>query len=316
MYVSLQSHPDYAHLATPALTGQPFALTGGLLARLRESNGFDAPFGAVPSAPVVLALRGASLERVWRWRRAGRRGPRPALVQTGTPILVTDHIDHERPRCVIAVWAADGTLTAFQGSTVAHMDWLKKQWTAGPSKRVACTLATGRYRYTVRTHRSADGDIPRALTQHDKLPIYRTYTEGSPTQTFGIQGRPARAFGVAEWHAAHTNIHAARTQSAQQLDTFASAGCLTVPGTVRSEPWLTFLACASGPDGALREVILLTGAEALAAADQTVTLPRLARAGSSEARVKELQTHLNLDADGDFGPNTFQAWVRSGPVIG
>ena len=311
MYVPLHSHPDYAHVASPELTGQPFALDAGLLARLRTSNGFDTPLaGVTPSAPVVLALRGASLEGVWRWRRNGRRGMRPSGVQTGTPILVTDHIDHERPRCVIAVWATDGTLMAFQGSTVAHVDWLKAQWTASrrrPVKRVACTLATGRYRYTVGTHRGRDGDIPHALTQHDKLPVYRSHIQGaSPSRTL-LNG--------SQWHAAHTNLHAGRTDAGEQLDTFSSAGCLTVPGKVGLEPWLTFVARASGSDGAMREVIVLTGAEALAAADQTTPLPRLARPGSSVERVKALQTRLGLTVDGDFGAKTFKAWVRHGPLV-
>lgn len=311
MYVPLHTHPDYAHLDAPTLTGQPFALDAAVLARLRSANGFDVPLPgrALPEAPVLLALRGASLEGVWRWRRSGRRGPRPALIETGAPVLVTDHIDHERPRCVIAVWGADGELTAFQGSTVAHISWLKKQWAArrDPRRRIACTLATGRFRYTVRTHGSQDGDIPHALTQHDRLPVYRTRVRGaSPTRTLP---------GVAEWHAAHTNIHAARTAADEHLDTFASAGCMTVPGTRSDGPWQTFVARASGADGVQREVIVLTGAEALQAADGTRALPRLARAGSSKAHVEALQARHGLHVDGDFGPKTFRAWVRHGPVI-
>ena len=293
------------------LLGQPFALDADLLDRLRASNGFDGPLsGPVPDAPVVLALRGASLEGVWRWRVGGRRGPRPALSARGAPVLVTDHIDHERPRCVIAVWGTDGTLTAFQGSTVAHISWLRAQWRAsrrGGRARVACTLATGRYRSVVGTHRGQAGDIPHALTVRTRVPVYRSRVNGaSPTRTL---------LGVADWHAAHTNVHAGRTADAALIDTFESAGCLTVPGTARSGPWLAFVEAASGPDGAAREVIVLTGAEALHAADRTRALPRLARPGSSVARVKALQERLELTADGDFGPQTFRAWVRHGPVI-
>lgn len=310
MNVPLRWHPDYAHLPdSERLMGQLFALDADLLERLRVSNGFDVPLPdpAIPAAPVVLALRGASLEGVWRWRADGRRGARPALVQRGTPLLVTDHIDHERPRCVLAVFDAGGGVTAFQGSTVAHIDWLRAQWREsrrGSHKRVACTLATGRYAYTVGTHNT---DIPHALTQHDPLPVYRSRVNGaSPSRTL-LQG--------SEWHAAHTNVHASRAEDPALLDAFASAGCLTVPGTPRGGPWLEFVQIASGADGVKREVILLTGAEALNAADRTRALPRLARAGSSQARVEALQAKLGLTVDGIFGEKTFEAWVGHGPVI-
>lgn len=285
MHVDLSRHPDYAHLEAIPPDGAPFTVDAAVIARLRGLNAFDLPARSA-QRPVVLALRGASLPR------------RADLMSEGAAIdLVVDRIDHETPRCVICVLKG-ARLTAFQGSTVPHVDHLSVQWAQGG--RQACLLPTGRYVCEIGTHRGGEAPIPGALLFNSEVLVYRSNT---PDEAHEI-GRL-----TPDWLDPDTNIHAARTDGGSHLSRFASAGCLTVPGEDGSGPWRRFTALIAGRIGARREVILLTGAEAcLAATRDDVLTPRI-RPGSLKTRIRALQKHLRVPADGRFGQSTYAACV-------
>lgn len=297
MHVELSRHPDYAHLAELPAAGAPFTIDLAVLARLRGLNAFERPRRHTPGRPVVFALRGASLER------------RSDLVVSGSRIdLVVDHIDHETPRCVILVRRGE-TLTAFQGSTVPHLEYLAEQWSRGG--RNACLLPTGRYLCEIGTHRGAAGAIPRALLLNAKVLVYRANTRN--------QAHDIRTLDP-DWLDPDTNVHAARTDHGSHLTRFASAGCLTVPGEHGVPPWSRFVSAVAGRVGHHREVIVLTGAEAWAAAtDRDVLTPRI-RPGSLPKRIRALQKHLGLRPDGVFGVSTWRAsverWDVAVPALG
>lgn len=287
MHVDLSRHPDYAHLTRLPATGAAFTVDAAVLARLRGLNAFDLPRRHTPGRPVVVGLRGASLAR------------RADLVAEGARIdLVVDRIDHETPRCVILVWRGD-RLTAFQGSTVPHVDYLAQQWSRGGQR--ACLLPTGRYICEIGVHRGRDGAIPRALLLNAKVLVYRANT---PDQAHRIGDLDP------DWLDPDTNVHAARTDAATHLSRFASAGCLTVPGAVGVAPWTRFVADTAGRVGHRREVIVLTGAEAWAAATRDDTISPTIRPGSLRRRIRAVQKHLGVRADGVFGVSTYQACVE------
>jgi hypothetical protein len=236
---------------------------------------------------VIVGLRGASLRN------------RSALIAEGEAVeLVVDYIDHETPRCVIVVWRGDH-LTVFQGSTVPHLDHLQRQWRLGG--RQACLLPTGRYLCEIGTHRGEDGHIPNAVIFNQVVLVHRSQTAG----------RAHHLEDTVDWLDPDTNVHAARTTGAAHLRTFASAGCLTVPGQVGSGPWQRFIKTNGGRRGHHREVIVLTGAEAWEAATvRDMIQPRI-RPGSLKKRIRALQAHLRLSArNGVFGRNTYRQCVE------
>lgn len=299
MHVDLSRHPDYAHLPDRPAVGTPFTVTSAVLARLRGLNAFALPRRHRGDRPVVVALRGASLPR-----RAD------LMVQGPSVDLVVDQIDHETARCVILVWESAG-LTAFQGSTVPHRTYLAEQWRAGG--RRACLLPTGRYLCRIGTHNGslADAPIPGALVLPGEQLVYRAPHADEAHRIDTLEP---------DWHAARTNLHAARTPLGAELGAFSSAGCVTVPGDPGQGPWVTFQARVGGRTGHRREVIVLTGAEAcLAATRDDVLTPRI-RPGSLPARIRAVQRHLGLPVDGVFGVETYKAcverWQVAVPALG
>lgn len=298
MRVDLSAHADFSHLTTLPAVGTRFGVTVSVLRRLRGLNAFDLPWRDArgraqidaPRVPVVFALRGACL------------ADPSALTAQGERIeLAVAAIDHETPCSVICV-TRGARIWAFKGSTVPHADYLARQ-IGTPREQIACQLPTGRYLCRRGTHGRGRRRISNALilSRHETVIVQRR--RQAPVQA---GGHFAVDTPLDELHPA-TNLHAARTQTPRaHHSTFASAGCLTVPGTNRTGPWRSFVQQVAGRRRDRREVILLTGAEACLAAHDTPDVPRI-RPGSMRTRIMDLQRLLRVTVDGRLGKQTAEA---------
>lgn len=278
---------DYRHLAA-AIDTTPFDFTAAVLGRLCKANFFNAKSNEKdPRDEVIFALRGCQL--------ADGKESSGGLVSTVK--LIEAVPDHQQSKCVIGVWKrSTNQVAAFLGSTVPFWEGMKKQ-VETPGKDLCNLLPTGRYLYTVGTHRAKEPEfmIPGAIRQQNDLPILRTKDDLIYVTTdewdFGNPG---------------DNIHPSR--HSKPTDKFSSEGCLTIPGggtfMTRKDKhdrlWSEFrkaagLSATSAPeneDGFQFVVMLLTGREArLINTLMTNSLIRL-RFGSEGDDVKMLQQEL------------------------
>jgi N-acetylmuramoyl-L-alanine amidase len=317
--------PDYRHLGEKIDT-TPFDFTTAHLAKLCEANYFDVKSNPKdPRDEVVFALRGCQL--------AGGKESSGGFVAS---VKLTEAVpDHQQSKCVIGVWKrSKNELAVFSGSTVPYWEGMKKQ-AESPSEKICNLLATGRYLYTVGTHRGVESKdnpklkymIPGAIRQQSEVAILRTLDnliyETSDKWDFGNPG---------------DNIHPSRHP--KPTDSFSSEGCLTIPGggvfmtrtdkhdglwsQFRKAAGLTATSAPENEDGFQFVVILLTGREArLATTRSKSDLTRL-RFGSEGSDVKTLQLELSNTArksgksgkyyagqlDGQFSRATAQAYIE------
>lgn len=280
--------PDYRHLSA-AIDTAPFDFTASSIAKLCEANNYNVKSNATDARDeVIFALRGCQLD--------GGKESSGGFVSSVK--LIEAVPDHQQSRCVIGVWKrSTNQVAAFLGSTVPFWEGMKKQ-VESPSKDICNLLPTGRYLYTVGTHRVKEPEfiIPGAIRQQSDVPIIRTKDnliyETSDEWDYGNPG---------------DNIHPSR--HSKPTDKFSSEGCLTIPGggtfmtrtTKHDRLWSEFrkaagLSAASAPeneDGFQFVVVLLTGREArLINKLQKRDLTRL-RFGSEGVDVKTLQLELS-----------------------
>jgi len=310
---------DYRHLGEKIDT-TPFDFTAANLAKLCEANYFNVKSNATaPRDEVIFALRGCQLAD----------GKESSGGFVASVKLIEAVPDHQQSRCVIGVWKrSKNELAAFSASTVPYWEGMKKQ-AESPSGKICNLLPTGRYLYTVGTHRATEKEfmIPGAIRQQSDVAILRTLDdlifETTDKWDFGNPG---------------DNIHPSR--HSKPTDKFSSEGCLTIPGggtfMTRKDKhdrlWSEFrkaagLSATSAPeneDGFQFVVVLLTGREArLSTKWAKKDLTRL-RFGSEGADVKTLQLELSGTArkspktgkyyagqlDGNFGQATAQAYIE------
>ncbi|MBC7898443.1 MAG: peptidoglycan-binding protein, partial [Saprospiraceae bacterium] len=310
--------PDYRHLGE-ALSSAPFDFTAATCAALCEANNFNVKSNPKdPRDEIIFALRGCCL--------SGGKESSGGLVSTVK--LIEAVPDHQASRCVIGVWKrSTNQVAAFLGSTVPFWEGMKKQ--AGRPNEDLCNLMpTGRYKFTVGTHRPKEPEfiIPGALRQQTDVAMLRTFDdliyEVTDTWDFGSP---------------FDNIHPSRHPNPS--DPFSSEGCMTIPGggkfMTRTKKhdrlWSEFrkaagLTAADAPeneDGFQFVVILLTGREARLINNSTKkSLTRL-RFGSEGVDVRTLQLELSLldrkapgkgkyyagKQDGGMGMTTAKAYI-------
>ncbi|MEZ5426045.1 MAG: N-acetylmuramoyl-L-alanine amidase [Pyrinomonadaceae bacterium] len=314
-----RSSIDYRHLGQ-SISTTPFELTTAHLTKLCEANFFNPKSNPTdPRDEVIFALRGCQL--------ADGKESSGGLVSKVK--LVEAIPDHQQSKCVIGVWKrSTNQLATFSGSTVPYWGGMKKQLEK-PSDKICNLLPTGRYLYTVGTHRSGEAEfkIPGAIRQQSDVAILRTKDnliyEVTDEWDFGNPG---------------DNIHPSRHPN--PTDKFSSEGCLTVPGggtfMTRTDKhdrlWSEFrkaagLTAASAPeseDGFQFVLMLLTGREArLAGTLSKNDLTRL-RFGSEGVDVKTLQLELSYTnrkapktgkyysgkLDGNFSLATARAYIE------
>jgi endonuclease G len=285
---------DYGHIADVPNVGEPFELTGEVLAKLCAANSFQRN----PAATNVLfGLRGCLLAQGgdhadWTSRHA---------LQATRP----NHIDL---RCVFGVWnTANNTVALFKGSTVPNVELMEKQIEGTMKSNM---LPTGMHQYSVGPHKGERQ--PGAFIQQTPLWVIRS------KKTLGFAANDA---GI-EWDdldgkLPFDDIHAAILDARKKPPYFSSAGCQTIAGNylkgVPTGAWAEFRKAAglahplqfvtgsrqdTRDDGRRFDYVLLTGKEAqLAAAGNTARL-RTLRFGSSGDRVSELQEKLLAGPEG------------------
>lgn len=311
--------PDYRHL-NEKIDTSPFDFNAANLSKLCEANYFNVKSNETdPRDEVIFALRGCQL--------AGGKESSGGFVSTIK--LVEAVPDHQQSKCVIGVWKrAKNEIAAFSGSTVPFWKGMVKQ-IDDPTGKICNLLPTGRYLYTVGTHRAAEAEfmIPGAIRQQSDVAILRTLDdliyETTDKWDFGNPG---------------DNIHPSRHP--KPTDSFSSEGCLTIPGggtfmtrtTKHDRLWsefrkaagLTAVSAPASEDGFQFVVVLLTGREArLAGKLAKSDLTRL-RFGSEGVDVKTLQlelsntkrkspktgTYYSGKLDGSYGLATARAFIE------
>ena len=310
--------PDYFHIAGNALDTTPFDFTAAHLSTLCDANRFNVKSNEKdPRDEVIFALRGCCLG-------AGKHSSGGFVSSVKLQEAVPDH---QQSRCVIGVWKrSTNKIAVFLGSTVPYWSGMLKQLEE-PTKKICNLLPTGRYFYTIGTHRETEKEwaIFGAFRQQSDVPCIRTKDnlvyEISDEWDFGEPG---------------DNIHPSRHP--KPTDQFSSEGCMTSPGggknMTRTEKhdglWADFREAAgltknSAPtkeDGFKFVVVVLTGREARLASTTKKDLVRL-RFGSEGDDVKLLQDALaSLDRrdpkkgkyyagtkDSQMGRATTQAYV-------
>jgi hypothetical protein len=279
--------PDYFHVAGNALDTTPFDFTAAHLSALCDANRFNVKSNEKdPRDKVLFALRGCCLGG---GKQSSGGFVSSVKLQEAVP-------DHQESRCVVGVWKrSTNEIAVFLGSTVPYWTGMVKQIDE-PTKKICNLLPTGRYLYTVGTHRESEKEwaIFGAFRQQSDVPCIRTKDdliyELSDEWDFGDPG---------------DNIHPSR--SPKPTDGFSSEGCITVPGggknMTRTEKhdglWADFREAAgltknSAPakeDGFKFVVVVLTGREARLASTTKKDLVRL-RFGSEGDDVKLLQDAL------------------------
>jgi hypothetical protein len=298
--------PCYAHLLVDGEgthpDSAPFAFTGEDLRLLFTTNAFK-PEGH--GDRIVFALRGATLAKG------------DGFVAVDSLALVEARPDHRGFRCVIGILdARSGKISAFKASTVpnaAYMtNYYKKVHGIRPHTQTGANLLpTGCYVFRVGAHRDSIYPAlrltdPEKLGEDGKAVVLRT----RDNLTYSLDGI---------WDACVPYDH---VHCAYSLETFSSAGCLTICGPNHAGPWGHFQGLLTDvPRGGRLDLVLLTGHEACLAArvrrehgelgDHAVrrALVRL-RPGSQGDEVSRLQTLLGVPASGYFGWRTKQALIE------
>ncbi|HLF93671.1 MAG TPA: hypothetical protein VJB14_09415, partial [Planctomycetota bacterium] len=285
--------PDYAHLGE-LFSPSVFSFTAADLERLCGFNRFDVTTG---QDEVLFGLRGCRVSE----------GTSDAF--SASVSLAEDVPDHVSRHCVLGVWRRSAReLAVFPGSTVPNWRHMEEQRSKGGQR--ANMLPTGRYQYTVGTHRAVEGAfiLPGrvvVLRSNDDL-VYETTDDW-------------------EEHAPADNIHPGFSDSAAD---YSSAGCQTVPGSWSAAAghtgaWARFRRRAGMTAhnrsrwGDRYVYILLTGREARLATTRPApaVLTRL-RFGSTGPDVQTIQMGLSISGhyagayDGDMGPGTVMALIR------
>jgi hypothetical protein len=279
--------PDYQHIAANSFDKTPFDFTSAHLSSLCDANRFNVKTNEKdPRDEVIFALRGCCLAD---GKESSGGFVTTLKLQEAVP-------DHQQSRCVIGVWKrSTNQLAAFLGSTVPYWGGMVKQIDE-PTKKICNLLPTGRYIYTVGTHRESEKEfaIFGALRQQSDVPCIRTKDdliyEIDDEWDFGDPG---------------DNIHPSR--HAKPTDKFSSEGCMTIPGggtfmerekkidgqwaEFRKAAGLTANKAPVGEDGRKFVVVVLTGREARLKSTTKTDLARL-RFGSEGDDVKLLQTAL------------------------
>lgn len=279
--------PDYFHIAGNKIDMTPFDFTAAHIAALCTANSFDVKSNeGDPRDQVIFALRGCCI--------AGGKESSGGLVSS---VKLQEAVpDHQQSRCVIGVWErSTNKIAAFLGSTVPFWKGMVKQIDE-PSKKICNLLPTGRYTYTIGTHRPSEPEwsIFGAFRQQSDVPCIRTKDdliyELSDEWDFGDPG---------------DNIHPSRHP--KPTDEFSSEGCMTIPGggkdmtrekkidgqwaEFRKAAGLTKNSAPAKEDGIQFAVVVLTGREARLAATTKTDLVRL-RFGSQGDGVKLVQDAL------------------------
>ncbi len=310
--------PDYRHLGA-AINSTPFDLTAASIAALCEANNFNVKSNPKdPRDEVIFALRGCCLS-------AGAESTKGFVSSVK---LIEAVPDHQQSRCVIGVWKrSTNQVAAFLGSTVPYWQGMVKQ-TEKPNGDICNLMPTGRYLFTVGTHRPKEPEfiIPGALRQQKDVAMLRTLDDliYEVTDVWDF-GDPA------------DNIHPSRHSNPS--DKFSSEGCMTIPGggtfmtrtkkhdrlwsEFRKAAGLTPTEAPENEDGFQFVVVLLTGREARLINNSTKkSLTRL-RFGSEGVDVRTLQLELSLlnrkapgrgkyyagKQDGSLGMSTARAYI-------
>ncbi len=295
-----QNAPDTWHLP-PEYSDHKFALTVQSLLTLARANDFQFP--PPEHDKLIIALRGCQLE-----------GGATSVEAVQSAQLVATRPNHEDYRCLIGVAdTASGRISLYQGSTVPRRTGMARYANGGSPCNL---LPTGCYRYAVGTHYSrTNGALYNVLRLGDGPEI------ADASMATVLRTTNDLAYGTRDaWDRTKPadNIHPAFL-----TNTFSSLGCITVQGSQQfksktakgSGLWQDFRV-AAGIDGSNRgaryDMVMVTGHEAAAYAHAVdpSTLVCL-RHGSDGDRVERLQSQLNLNADGDFGPTTKHALAKA-----
>ena len=286
-------------------------------------------------ARVLFGLRGARLANPADFSSGG--------VFKSVVSLVEDTPDHFTPHCILGVWdRGSGGFWATQASTVCNVAYLYGQALAKQRDTFCNMLPAGVYQYKVGTHRNkSDSRQPGAFILDSSVAIVRNFNADRLAFTSASHWE-YRGADVAD------NIHAAY-YAAEGMPAFSSAGCQTIPGTVRDSttrskhvgPWREFRIAAglkADPtiivDAANRKNVSTTedwnssSVEAVRTRFSYVLMPAREvimlhgrkpaqdsellklRRGSQGDVVRKLQKALGLGEDGDFGFRTQQAVIN------
>ena len=290
---------------------------------------------------VLFGLRGARLANPADFKSAATFGKAVSFVE--------DAPDHKSPRCIVGVWdRASGNFWATQASTVCNVAYLYGQAQAKEKEMLCNLLPAGVYQYKIGTHRNkSKSRQPAAFILDSGVMIARNYDETS-------LGFSRNSLWEARGPEVYDNIHAAY-YAEPGMPEFSSAGCQTIPGTVRDKatrskhagPWREFRIAAGlkpdptilvDPENATKvsttedwnstsadavkkrfSYVLMTARELVALQAQKPSkdneLMKLRR-GASGPVVRKLQQAMNIPVDGDFGFRTQQAVINLQSLAG
>ncbi len=267
---------DFRHIGVP-ISPDAFAFTPQLLEKLCECNRFDV---SGFQDEVLFGLRACEIVE----------SEKTGFVTSAQ--LVEAIPDHNDFRCVLGVWKrSTGEFNLFRASTVPNWHLMEGFRQGG---KHANMLPTGRYLYTVGTHRKGTkSEVRGAFLQGASAVVLRTLDnlEYEIGDTWD-----AGSFG--------DNIHPARYDQRKSGPFFSSAGCQTLPGNTSAGShtglWGEFRVAAglspsspSEENGRQFVYVMLTGREArlVGSLANPETLARL-RFGSSGNEVVALQEEL------------------------
>ena len=297
---------DYRHLG---IAGQSvfFNFTPALLERLCTLNRFDVTSG---QDEVLFGLRGCELE--------GDRLPTGFV----SSVKISETIpNHKSANCVLGVWKrSTNKFSLFQGSTVPNWVLMERYRQGGDHANL---LPTGRYQYTVGSHRAGTkGEVRGAFLEGAPIVVLRTLDN--------LEYEIGDTWDSGEFG---DNIHPARLDGSAAPPFFSSAGCQTIPGNFRNAKntgnWADFRVAAglspSAPgseDGRRFVYVMFTGRDARMIANGATlnALTRL-RFGSIGPDVTAVQLQLRTEGhlkgkvtSGSFDAGTkmaYLAWQRA-----
>lgn len=246
----------------------------------------------------------------------GLRGCLPVI--DDTPVFAREHaveiaeVNYRNLRCTLGQWLPDRGFALFPGSTVPHQTNVARARTQGGEG--ANQLMTGCYPdYRKGVHRSGTRTGHHAFRQERFLPVRGTVDD----LDYDPEDR-------VDWSQAMDNLHAAWCMSLQR--DYSSAGCQVVMGYPATPwgdsdnadrgPWKVFRENAYALDQNSFYYVLLSGRDALKAAQPGVNLTPRLRYGSAGELVELVQRQLKAGnfyegrIDGDFGWRTLAALLQ------
>jgi hypothetical protein len=227
-------------------------------------------------------------------------------------IAISD-VNYIQPNCLLGIWnPLDAKIALFPGSTVPHVNYIKKHMQG--IKKANCMM-TGFYNhYAKGFHNPNERHAHQALKLATNIPMRRStndlvYTNADPIEV----GNP------------HDNIHAAYCDTV--TGNYSSAGCQVIVGQPKCKErnnaentgyWKKFYSIIYGDTAQTKfdySLFRFVDAEAVAISADNPMQMRL-RFGSCGNSVLELQQKLkaagyfHTNLDGSFGRNTLEAVIN------